>query len=427
MRHDPYQAFRFRNFRLLFLASTLSVVGGLLEGTALGWELYARTRDPFVLGNIGLAGFLPVVLLALPAGHAADRFDRKRIVVISRLFEVVGALGLAYLSWTQGALWLIYGCVFLASAARAFGGPAAAAFLPHSVPAAVFSNATTWLTASFQVAGMIAPAIGGFAIAWLPKIIVVEGPVNVGATLAYGFAALLSVIIAIAYSRLTIATRERSADAVNWRGVVAGVRFVFRERLVLSAITLDLFAVLFGGAVALLPVFASDVLHVGAEGFGWLRAAPAVGATLMALVLTRRPPMQQAGKTLLWVVAGFGVATIIFGLSRNFWLSLGALALVGAFDNVSMVIRGVLVPLRTPDSMRGRVSAVERVFISSSNELGAWESGVTAAAFGPIGAVVGGGIGTLIVVGFVMIVFPQLRHVGTLHDLPPATDQSGTV
>jgi hypothetical protein len=196
--------------------------------------------------------------------------------------------------------------------------------------------------------------------------------------------------------------------------VLAGVRFVFAERLILSAITLDLFAVLFGGAVALLPVFAKDVLHIGADGFGWLRAAPAIGATLMAVALTRLPEIKQAGKMLLFVVAGFGLATIVFGVSRNFWLSALALGLVGAFDNVSMVIRSVLVPLRTPDAMRGRVNAVERVFISSSNELGAWESGVTAGFFGPIASVVGGGIGTLLVVALVAACFPQLRALAEL-------------
>ena len=198
--------------------------------------------------------------------------------------------------------------------------------------------------------------------------------------------------------------------------MLAGARFVFQEKVILAAITLDLFAVLFGGAVALLPVFAKDVLNVGPEGFGVLRAAPAVGATLMAIVLTRLPPMRHAGRLLIVAVAGFGLATIVFGLSRNFWLSLLALSLTGAFDNISVVIRSALTPLRTPDAMRGRVSAVERVFISSSNELGAWESGVTAAAFGPITSVIGGGIGTLIVVGLVAKFFPQLR---TLRKLEP--------
>ena len=412
--HDPYLAFRYRNFRLLFTAITLSGAGAMLEATALGWELYERTGDPLALGNVGLAEFLPVLLLALPAGHIADRFDRKRVAIITRLLEIVGALGLAYLSWTQGAIWLIYAFILLTSIARTFGSPAFSAFLPRSVPEPAFNSAVTWQMTSHQLAAMVAPALGGLFIAWLAPVAIAGGPINIGATLAYVVSALLSGIIAVCVGLLNIQSPMRTHQAATWQDVLAGGRFVFQERLILSAITLDLFAVLFGGAVALLPVFAKDVLHVGADGFGWLRAAPAIGATLMALILTRMPPIKQAGKTLLFVVAGFGLATIVFGLSRNFWLSLMALALVGAFDNVSMVIRGVLVPLRTPDAMRGRVNAVESVFISSSNELGAWESGVTAAAFGPIASVVGGGIGTLVVVALVTVWFPQLRQLKEL-------------
>jgi MFS family permease len=409
--HDPYLAFRYRDFRLLFTATTLNQVGRLLEATALGWELYERTHDPLVLGNVGLAEFLPVLLLALPAGHIADRFDRKQVTFVTRLLEIVGALGLAYLSWTRGAIWLIYLFILLTSIARTFGSPAFGAFLPRSVPEPAFNNAVTWQMTSYQLAAMLAPALGGLLIAWLSPITLAAGPINIGATLAYVISALLSIIIAICIQLLRIQSPPRTHEAATWQDVLAGGRFVFKERLILSAITLDLFAVLFGGAVALLPVFAKDILHVGADGFGWLRAAPAVGAMLMALILTRMPPSKQAGKTLLFVVAGFGLATIVFGLSRNFWLSLIALALVGAFDNVSMVIRGTLVPLRTPEAMRGRVNAVESVFISSSNELGAWESGVTAAAFGPVASVVGGGIGTLLVVALVTLWFPQLRQL----------------
>lgn len=414
--HNPYAAFRYRNFRLLFTATTLSVVGGILESTALGWELYERTGSALTLGNVGLAEFLPVLLFALPAGHIADRFDRRMVAVLARLLEIVGALGLAYLSWASGPIAVIYGFVLLTSAARTFGGPAASAFLPNSVPGHAFNNAVTWEMTSIQLAGMVAPAVAGLLIASLAPVRMAGGPINVGATLCYLVAALLSVVIAICVWLLRIESPPREDRAATLSDVLAGVRFVFKERLILSAITLDLFAVLFGGAVALLPVFAKDVLQVGPDGFGWLRAAPAIGATAMALTLTRLPAIKQAGKTLLWVVAGFGLATILFGLSRNFWLSALALALVGAFDNVSMVIRSVLVPMRTPDAMRGRVSAVERVFISSSNELGAWESGTTAAFFGPIVSVVGGGVGTLLVVALVVLGFPELRALGRLTD-----------
>ena len=416
---DRFVPFHYRNFRLLFTATTVSVVGYILQSTALGWELYERTRDPLVLGNVGLAGFLPVLLLALPAGHLADRFNRQRVTVISRLFEIVGDLGLVYLSWTQGPIPLMFACILIHSSARTLGGAAYGAFLPNSVPASVFGRAVTWQSTAFQIAAMIGPAVTGLLIARFAST-PLAGPVNVGATLSYLSAAVLSTVAVVCTALLTIPSPPRQHQAATWGDVLAGVRFVFQERLILSAITLDLFAVLFGGAVALLPIFAKDVLQVGPEGFGWLRAAPAIGATLMAVCLTALPPIRRAGMTLLWVVAGFGVATLVFGVSRNFWLSLVALALVGATDQVSVVIRSVLVPVRTPDAMRGRVNAVERVFVSSSNELGAWESGVTAALFGPILSVIGGGVGTLIVVALVARFFPELR---ALHDLHPPTNE----
>lgn len=413
MSHDPYSALRHRNFRLILAASTLSIIGSFLETTALSWELYERTGDKLVLGTVGLVTFLPVLLLALPAGHIADRFDRKKVVVAARALEVAAALGLFYLSWTRGPIGLIYAAVALASAGRAFSGPAFGAFLPLSVPSVAFGNAVTWQTATFQLAAMFAPAVGGGLIAFLAPVAVANGPINVGATAAYGLAAVVSAIVAVCVQALNVPRPAAHASA-TLRDVLAGARFVFQERIILSSITLDLFAVLFGGAVALIPVFAKDILNVGPEGYGLLRAAPAVGATLMAIAMTHLPPIRQAGKLLLVVVAGFGVATVVFGLSTHFWLSMLALALTGAFDNVSMIIRGALVPMRTPDAMRGRVNAVERVFISSSNELGAWESGVTAQLFGPVLSVAGGGIGTLIVVALVAVGFPQLRRLQTL-------------
>jgi MFS family permease len=420
IRHDPYAAFRFRDFRLLWSASILSVFGAFLESTALGWELYERTGDPLVLANVGLAEFIPVLLLALPAGHLADRINRKTIAVVSRLLEMCGALGLAYCSWTQAPIPLTYAFILLTSAARTFQGPAAESFFPQVVPTSVFANAVTWRTTSFQISGVTSPALAGLMIAAFAGV-QIPGPINVGATLAYLLSATGSLVIVVLIALLNIKPTPSEGRSATLADVFAGLRFVFREKLILSAITLDLFAVLFGGAVALLPVFAKDVLNAGPQGFGLLRAAPAIGAVLTALVLTRLPPIRQAGRTLLWVVAGFGVATIVFGLSTSYVLSLIALAFTGAFDNVSMVIRGALVPLRTPDAMRGRVSAVERVFISSSNELGAWESGFAAWLVGPFWAVVGGGIGTLLVVGIVVLAFPQLRNLGSIDQIEAAT------
>ena len=413
-RHDPYAALRHRNFRLIFAASTLSIIGSFLETTALSWELYERTNDKLILGTVGLVEFLPVLLLALPAGHVADRFDRKKIAVAARLIEMLAALGLAALSFSRGSIPLILGVVALTSAARTFNNPAFGAFMPLSVPSTAFGNAVTWQMTSFQLAAMVAPALAGGLIAVLAPVQIIGGPVNLGATSAYVISAALSLVIAGCVWSLSVRRIPPSHESATLKDVLAGARFVFREKMVLSAITLDLFAVLFGGAVALIPVFAKDVLNVGPEGFGLLRSAPAAGAIIMALVMTQLPPIRKAGKLLLVVVAGFGLATIVFGLSRSFWLSALALAFTGAFDNVSMVIRGALVPMRTPDAMRGRVSAVERVFVSSSNELGALESGVTAQVFGTIASVVGGGIGTLIVVALVAFGLPQLRMLGEL-------------
>jgi len=327
---------------------------------------------------------------------------------------VIAALGLAALSFTRGPIPLILGVIALTSAARTFNNPAFGAFLPLSVPSAAFGNAVTWEMTAFQLAAMVAPALAGGLIAVMAPIQIIGGPLNLGATLSYVISAILSLVIAACVWSLNVRRLPPAHEAATLKDVLAGARFVFREKMILSAITLDLFAVLFGGAVALIPVFAKDVLNVGPDGFGLLRAAPAAGAIVVSLVMTQLPPIRKAGKLLLVVVAGFGVATIVFGLSTTFWLSAVALAFTGAFDMISMVIRGALVPMRTPDAMRGRVSAVERVFISSSNELGAVESGLTAQLFGPVLSVVGGGIGTLIVVVLVALGLPQLRQLGEL-------------
>ena len=419
---DPYRALRSREFRLLFIASTISVIGHFLQSIALSWELYERTGDALVLGTVGLIEFLPVLLFALPAGHVADRFDRRTVAIVTRLCEACAAAALVWLSWTQGPVLLIYAVLFITSMARTFQGPASGALMPLTVRSEDFSNAVTWQTSSFQLAGMVAPAFAGGLIAWLAPVHIANGPINVGATIGYAASAVLSLVIAFCFSQLRIREQSRRREAASLADVLAGVRFVFSQPLILAAITLDLFAVLFGGAVALLPVFAKDVLNVGPQGFGLLRAAPAIGAVVMALLLTRMPPIRSAGRTLLWVVAGFGVATLVFGISKNFVLSLVALALTGAFDNVSMVIRGSLTPLLTPNAMRGRVAAVERVFISSSNELGALESGLTAKSWGAIPSVIVGGIGTLVVVVLVAFAAPQLRRLGSLEEIQPVTE-----
>jgi MFS family permease len=376
-----------------------------MQSVAIGWELYERTGSAMVLGMVGLVQVAPIILLTLPAGHVVDRFNRKHVVLMAELMLAVSSLGLAVLSYMQGAISLIFVCLLLSGMARAFDQPGRDALLPSLVPLEAFSNAVTWKSSGFQISSVVGPALGGLVIALLHS-----------ATLVY----VLNVVLALTsfgfIAAITARQSVRTKSAVTFKSLVAGVDFVWQTKVILATITLDLFAVLLGGATTLLPIFAKDILHVGPTGLGWLRAAPAVGAFLMAVIIAHLPPMQRAGKTLLWAVAGFGMATIVFGMSRSFWLSLLMLLLTGAFDNISVVVRHTLVQLRTPDYMRGRVSAVNSVFIGTSNELGGFESGLAAALFGPVVSVVGGGIGTIAVVLAVALLWPQIRRLNSLQD-----------
>ncbi|MFN8480231.1 MAG: MFS transporter [Kouleothrix sp.] len=412
-RHDPFAALRFRDFRLLMIGTFVTVIAEQMLNVALGWELYERTRSPLMLGLVGLVQVLPVLALALIAGHTADRFDRKRIVVLTMLTIALCTLGLAVLSYSSGPLLFIYGCLLIIGVARAFQSPAVSSLTAQVVPAEYFSNAATWESSAWQASSIIGPALGGFLIA-----------VQKQATGVYALVATLILAVGLMLGLLRPRPVAPSEEELSLDSLLAGARFIWNTKIILASITLDMFAVLLGGATALLPVFARDILLVGAEGLGWLRAAPAVGATLAGLSLAFLPPFRHAGRTLLLVVAGFGLATIVFGLSRSFALSLLMLALLGALDNISVVIRSTLLLTRTPDSMRGRVNAVHFVFIGISNELGAFESGVAAALFGTIGAVVGGGIGTILVVGAVALLWPEVRRLGRLNDFeePPAVE-----
>jgi MFS family permease len=401
--HDPYAALRFRDFRLLISTTFLAVVGEQMLNVAIGWELYERTNAPLALGLVGLVQVLPVVVLALPAGHIADRFDRKWIVAATMLLLALGSLGLTLLSSMRGSLLLIYTCVLLIGIARSFQNPALNALVSQIVPPEQFTNATTWESSVWQAAAIIGPALGGFIIAARQSATLVYA-IDAGILLVLGLMVLLLRPRAIAYTE----------GPVTLASLLAGLRFVWRTRIILATITLDMFAVLLGGATALLPIFARDILQVGAAGLGELRAAPAVGAVLAALVIAHLPPFKRAGRTLLLVVAGFGAATIIFGLSRSFGLSLAMLGLLGALDNISVVIRGTLLLTRTPDELRGRVNAVHSVFIGVSNELGAFESGLAAALLGAVGAVVGGGIGTILIVALIALAWPEVRRLGGL-------------
>lgn len=410
-RHDPYAAWRYPNYRLFAIARNLLMLGSQMQSVAIGWELYERTGSALILGGVGLVQVIPVILLTLPAGHVADRWNRQRTVFLTDLMLALCSFGLAVLSYTHGSIFLIYTCLLLGGVAKAFNNPACDALLPQLIPIEVYSNAATWNSSAFQLAAVLGPAIGGWMIAVqksATRIYVIDGALILICT---------GLIAAITYNK----TVRLSNQTPSLKTLVAGMNFVWHNKVIFAAITLDMFAVLLGGATALLPIFAKDILQVGATGLGWLRAAPAIGALLMAVTLAHLPPMKRAGKALLWTVIGFGAVTIIFGLSRSFGLSLVMLALSGAFDNISVVIRHTLVQVRTPDELRGRVSAVNSVFLGTSNELGSFESGLAAALFGPTLAVVGGGIGTIIVVLVIALLLPELRRLGPLHSVEKST------
>ncbi|MEA5603365.1 MFS transporter [Nostoc sp. UHCC 0252] len=404
-QHDPFAAFKFRDYRLFTIGRLVLFVGSQMQTVAIGWELYERTNSAIALGGVGLAQVLPMIILTLIAGDVADRRDRKVTMLLSVILLALSSLALGVLSYTQGAIFLIYACLVLTGVARAFLKPASDALMWQLIPVSAFTNAATWNSSSFQLASVIGPAFGGFGIALLGN-----------ATGVYVLAAIAALLCFI----LTLAIKEqkviRSTEPISLQALAAGAKFVWQNQLILAAITLDMFAVLLGGAIALLPIFAKDILHVGPVELGYLQAANSIGALTMAITLAYLPPLRKAGPALLWSVVGFGVVTIIFGLSRSFWLSMLMLTLGGALDTISVVIRHTLVQIRTPDHLRGRVAAINSVFISASNELGGFESGLTAALFGPVISVVGGGIGTILVVIATATIWPGIRKLGALQE-----------
>lgn len=403
--HDPYAAFRAPDYRFMLGGAVLASIGLELQAVAVGWEMYRRTQSNLMVGYTGLAQFLPVLLLALPAGQAVDRYDRKVLFQLSQVIMATASLGLAYLSYTQGPVELVFACLVLSGVGRACSAPARMALYPQLVSPAALPNAVAWNSTGWQFASVTGPALAGFVLAVAPPWV------------AYAIAAggaLACVLLLVSVRPRMTAARPLGR---SFASLVEGVRFVWSTKLLLSAITLDLFAVLLGGATALLPAYADTILHTDTIGLGWLRAAPAIGALGMALAMAHRSPLRRPGMTLLLAVAGFGIATIAFGLSENFYLSFAMLFLTGALDNISVVVRGTLMQMLTPDDMRGRVSAVNGVFISSSNELGYFESGLAARYFGPVASVVSGGIGTLAVVALVWCRWPQLAALGELHRL----------
>ena len=408
-RHDPYAALRYRDFQLLLTGRFITSFGNEMLSFAIGWELWLRTHQPFVLGMVGLVQVIPVILLSLPAGHVADQYNRKRIVLISQLFLALCVLGLGWLSYTQGPIYWIYALLLGVGIARAFNDPASSTLLPQTVPPPLFSNAATWNTSTWQFASITGPAVAGLLIGFFNSV-----------TFIYIFDALAAIVFCILLLMIKGRQLALAQKSATWNSLKEGFRFMRDTKVILAAITLDMFAVLFGGAVALLPIYATDVLHVGAQGLGIMRAAPSIGALIMAFTIAHRPPMQNAGQTLLLAVTGFGLATIVFGLSTSFILSVAMLLLLGALDNISVVIRGTLLLTQSPDEMRGRIASVNSIFIGVSNELGSFESGLAAAIFGPVIAVVAGGIGTIIVVLVVAKVWPEIGQLKTLS--PPSRE-----
>ena len=413
--HDPNAALRHPFVRRFAAGRIAAVISAQVISLAVGWELYERTHDPWSLGLVGILELVPVLVLMFPAGIAADRFPRRNVAMFAHAILTFAAIGLMVASWRAAPVSLIYGMLVLVGTARAFSSPSVATIMPQLLQPEQLANANAWLSSSYELASITGPAIGGAVIA-----------ITSGAMWAYGLAAVGQIVFIAMLATLPAKAPPPADHHASARDIFAGVRFIRRNPVYLAAITLDLFAVLLGGAVALLPIFAKDILHVGAAGLGVLRAAPSVGALLMALVATRLPPWQQPGKVLLGVVAGFGLATIGFGLSTSLALSLVCLFFTGVFDAVSVVIRLTLEQVITPDYLRGRVSAVNFVFIGFSNEFGTFESGATAALFGPVASVVGGGVGTLLVVGAVVAAWPQLARIGALHTLRPDEAREAT-
>jgi MFS family permease len=444
---DPYAALRHSGYRRFLAGNLLFNTGRQGLSVAIAWQIYQWTQSATALGLVGLVNVIPLMLLVLPAGVLADRVDRRRIVThtmwisallsLSLVFFTVGHAAIpalaplraanhllqsiallferhadpASLHFDNPALPLIFLVLFLQSIVRVLGNPARAALVPLLVPPAAVSNAVTWSASSFELSTVIGPALGGFLVAGL------------GYTPVYVIDAVFSLVLAGSLWGVALpqAPHDPGAPAPD---MLAGVRFIWQRKPILAAITLDLFAVLLGGAVALLPIYADKILHVGAAGLGWLRAAPAAGAITMAFIVTHLPPARRPGLLMLWSVAGFGAAIMLFGLSDNLWLSLLALYLSGVCDNYSVVVRHSLVQMLTPDVLRGRVTAFNQLFIGSSNEISELRAGLAAALWGPVVAATMGGLGTIAVVGAVALVLPALKTVPPLHQLKAEPDEA---
>jgi MFS family permease len=398
-------AFTYPDFTVYQLARFFIVVALEMQSVAVGWQVYEITKQPLDLGLVGLAQFLPGVFLFLVSGHAADRMERRKLLMLCYTgFAVCSGL-LLQIAWhgPHARVGPVYAVLVLLGVVRSFSGPVSRALLPQLVPEKHFPNAVAWNASVFQAATILGPAVGGLTYAFF------RGPSAV-----YLAATLTSIAALVSTLRIKVRSKPGPEETVTLKTVFAGFHYIWQQKLILGSISLDMFAVLLGGAVALLPVYAREILNTGPWGLGLLRSAPGVGAAAMAILMAHRPLRGRAGPTMLWCVAGFGVFTILFGISRSIVLSLISLLLVGATDMVSVIIRGTLIQLGTPDEMRGRVNAVDMLFIGVSNELGQFESGLTAHWFGTVPAVVLGGLGTLAVIVVWAWRFPELRKADQL-------------
>ncbi|MEI6437065.1 MAG: MFS transporter [Bacteroidota bacterium] len=403
---DAYAVLKIRDFRLFLMFRFFTTIAIQMQGLIVGWQVYELTRDPLALGLVGLAEALPNIAVVLFAGHAADRYNRKRIIIWFTFFFLAGTLSLFLFTIKRFGIIAAFGVlpiyfvVAVSGVSRAFLYPSIVAMMSQLIPRQLYANASTWSSTGWHVAAITGPALGGLIYGFL------------GVRVAY-----LSVLFFLLLSLLLLGfvknrpVQPSSFDETLFERLSSGLKFVFKNQILLGAMSLDMFAVLFGGAVAMLPVFAAEVLKVGPQGLGFLRAAPMVGAVLMSLIIAHRPPMIHAGRNMMIGVAGFGLSILLFALSHNFYLSLGLLMLSGMFDNVSVIIRATAMQLITPDEMRGRVAAVNAIFIGSSNEIGSFESGVAAKLMGLIPSVVFGGFMTLAIVGFTSKFAPKLRRL----------------
>jgi MFS family permease len=412
---DPYVLWRNPNYRHYAGSWFLITLSRRIELFAITYylaKLFHARQASLATALFAMVLALPVILLAIPGGQLADRFSRHRVMMLSFSLGIVAAAGLVIVAFLHGPIWWYYPLAAVEAVGWALGNPSRQAMLPSLIPTGLFSRGVAWNSTVFYVAIVTGPVVGGYMIGssrtLLPAFVLVL------------FCRILAIL---AISRIQYQPTVHSGQSMSWESVVAGIRFVWGTQLILATITLDLFAVLLGGATYLVPIYAKNILHVEAFGLSVLLAADAVGAICMAVLLAHRPPLRRAGVTLLWAVAGFGVATIVFGLSKWYWLSLLMMFMIGALDNISVVVRHTLVQMLTPDNMRGRVSAVNGIFIVASNELGGVESGLVSWALGPVTSVVAGGVGTILVVLASMQIWPQILKLGSLASIRPAAEE----